>query len=220
MKFRPRFDRTQSAGLLRQLRSTISLGLAIAIACSVAEAAEDPPPASESLETIVVKSEKLQVETLIDRKVYTVSSDAQSTFGTLSDILSVIPSVDVDPDGIVSLRGDTKVLILIDGKPSAQFAGAAAGDNVQSFPAQDIERIEINEAFAAIPIAVAHELGLPEDIINIEGGAIAHGHPIGATGAILTTRLLHSMRRDGLRRGMVTLCIGGGQGAAFVLERA
>ena len=83
----------------------------------------------------------------------------------------------------------------------------------------DIERIEINEAFAAIPIAVAQELGLPEDIINVEGGAIAHGHPIGATGAILTTRLLHSMRRDGLRRGMVTLCIGGGQGIALALER-
>jgi acetyl-CoA C-acetyltransferase len=83
----------------------------------------------------------------------------------------------------------------------------------------DIERIEINEAFAAIPIAVAHELGLPEDIINLEGGAIAHGHPIGATGAILTTRLLHSMRRDGLRRGIVTLCIGGGQGIALALER-
>ncbi|QDL94931.1 acetyl-CoA C-acyltransferase (plasmid) [Paroceanicella profunda] len=82
----------------------------------------------------------------------------------------------------------------------------------------DIERIEINEAFAAVPIAVARELGLPEDIVNVEGGAIAHGHPIGATGAILTTRLLHAMRRDGLRRGMVTLCIGGGQGIALALE--
>lgn len=66
----------------------------------------------------------------------------------------------------------------------------------------DIERIEINEAFAAVPIAVARELGLPEDIVNVEGGAVAHGHPIGATGAILVTRLLHAMRRDGLRRGM------------------
>ena len=82
----------------------------------------------------------------------------------------------------------------------------------------DLERIEINEAFAAVPLAVAQELGLPEDIINVEGGAIAHGHPIGATGAVLTTRLLHSMRRDGLRRGMVTLCIGGGQGIALALE--
>ena len=55
----------------------------------------------------------------------------------------------------------------------------------------------------------------PEDIVNVEGGAIAHGHPIGATGAVLTTRLLHSMQRDGLKRGIVTLCIGGGQGIAL-----
>src|SRR4029450_8981062 len=79
----------------------------------------------------------------------------------------------------------------------------------------DVERIEINEAFAAVPLAVAQELGLPEDIINVEVGAIAHGLPIGATGAVLATRLIHSMRRDGLRRGMVTLCIGGGQGIAL-----
>ena len=82
----------------------------------------------------------------------------------------------------------------------------------------DIERVEINEAFAAIAIVVTRELGLPEDIVNVEGGAIAHGHPIGATGAVLTTRLTHSMRRDGLRRGLVTLCIGGGQGIALALE--
>ena len=82
----------------------------------------------------------------------------------------------------------------------------------------DIQRIEINEAFAAIAIAVAKDLGLPEDIVNVEGGAIAHGHPIGATGAVLTTRVLHSMRRDGIKRGIVTLCIGGGQGIALALE--
>jgi acetyl-CoA C-acetyltransferase len=82
----------------------------------------------------------------------------------------------------------------------------------------DIERIEINEAFAAIAIAVMRELGLPEDVVNVEGGAIALGHPIGATGAILTTRLLYSMKRDGIKRGVVTLCIGGGQGIALALE--
>jgi acetyl-CoA C-acetyltransferase len=82
----------------------------------------------------------------------------------------------------------------------------------------DVERIEINEAFAAIVIAVTRELGLSADIVNVEGGAIAHGHPIGATGAVLTTRLIHSMRRDGLRRGVVTLCIGGGQGIALAIE--
>ena len=82
----------------------------------------------------------------------------------------------------------------------------------------DVDRVEINEAFAAIAIAVYRELGFAEEVINVEGGAIAHGHPVGATGAILTTRLLHSMKRDGLKRGVVTLCIGGGQGIALALE--
>ena len=83
---------------------------------------------------------------------------------------------------------------------------------------KDVDRVEINEAFAAIAIAVHRELGFAEDVVNVEGGAIAHGHPIGATGAVLTTRLIHSMRRDGLKRGIVTLCIGGGQGIALALE--
>ena len=82
----------------------------------------------------------------------------------------------------------------------------------------DIDRIEINEAFAAVPIAVARELGLPDDIVNVEGGAVAHGHPIGATGAILTNRLLYAMKRAGVGKGIVTLCIGGGQGIALALE--
>jgi len=97
--------------------------------------------------------------------------------------------------------------------PAVRKALARAGWSIG-----DIERIEINEAFAAVPIAVARELGLPEDMVNVEGGAVAHGHPIGATGAILITRLLHAMRRDGLKRGVVTLCIGGGQGIALALE--
>jgi acetyl-CoA C-acetyltransferase len=83
----------------------------------------------------------------------------------------------------------------------------------------DVDRVEINEAFAAIALACQRELGFAEDVVNVEGGAIAHGHPIGATGAVLTTRLLHGMQRDGLRRGIVTLCIGGGQAVALALER-
>jgi acetyl-CoA C-acetyltransferase len=82
----------------------------------------------------------------------------------------------------------------------------------------DVERAEVNEAFAAIAVALIKEIGLAEDIVNVEGGAIAHGHPIGATGAILTARLLHAMRRDKVKRGLVTLCIGGGQGIALALE--
>jgi acetyl-CoA C-acetyltransferase len=97
--------------------------------------------------------------------------------------------------------------------PAVRQALARAG-----WELADVERIEINEAFAAIAIACMRELGLSESVTNVEGGAIAHGHPIGATGAILTTRLLHAMRRDGLRRGVVTMCIGGGQGIALCLE--
>lgn len=82
----------------------------------------------------------------------------------------------------------------------------------------DVERFEINEAFAAIVLAVQQSLGIAPERINVEGGAVAHGHPIGATGAILSTRLLHSMKQDGIRRGIVTMCIGGGQGIALALE--
>ncbi len=77
----------------------------------------------------------------------------------------------------------------------------------------------IHEAFAAIALACQRELGFAEYAVNVEGGAIAHGHPIGAAGAIQTTQLLHAMQRDGLRRGIVTLCIGGGQAVAPALER-
>ncbi|MGB5182849.1 MAG: acetyl-CoA C-acyltransferase [Xanthobacteraceae bacterium] len=97
--------------------------------------------------------------------------------------------------------------------PAVKQALQRAGWDIRS-----VERVEINEAFAAIAIVVALELGLPQDIVNVEGGAVAHGHPIGATGAVLTTKLVHSMRRDGLKRGVVTLCIGGGQGIALAIE--
>jgi len=143
-------SRPVSSGNPAQRIRSASLGTWLGVhalviaAWPVAQAADGSPPApTDSVAGVVVTAQKLDVETLIDRKVYRVTSDVQSTFGTLSDVLSVIPSVDVDPDGIVSLRGDTNVLILIDGKPSTQFSGAAAGDNLQSIPANDIERIEI-----------------------------------------------------------------------------
>jgi outer membrane receptor protein involved in Fe transport len=95
------------------------------------------------MESVVVTTQKLPVENRIDRKVYSVTTDVQASFGSVGDVLSAIPSVDVDPDGKVSLRGDSNVLILIDGRPSTQLSGSAAGDNLQSIPANDIERIEV-----------------------------------------------------------------------------
>jgi acetyl-CoA acyltransferase len=82
----------------------------------------------------------------------------------------------------------------------------------------EIGLIELNEAFAGQSLAVIRKLGLDEDIINVNGGAIALGHPLGCTGAKLTATLLHEMQRRGIRYGMITMCVGGGMGAAGVFE--
>jgi len=84
---------------------------------------------------------------------------------------------------------------------------------------QDIDLIELNEAFAAQALAVIKTLGLNKDIINVNGGAIALGHPLGCTGAKLTTTLLHEMGRRDLKYGLVSMCIGGGMGAAGLFEK-
>jgi acetyl-CoA acyltransferase len=82
----------------------------------------------------------------------------------------------------------------------------------------DIGLIELNEAFAAQSLAVIHKLGLNQEIVNVNGGAIALGHPLGCTGAKLTATILHEMKRRGVRYGLVTMCVGGGMGAAAVFE--
>lgn len=84
----------------------------------------------------------------------------------------------------------------------------------------DIGLIEINEAFAAQYLAVERAMGLRREIVNVNGGALALGHPIGATGARLLTTLIHEMRRRDVRYGLATLCVGGGQGASVIVEVA
>ncbi|PYT15078.1 MAG: acetyl-CoA C-acyltransferase, partial [Acidobacteria bacterium] len=83
----------------------------------------------------------------------------------------------------------------------------------------DIGVVELNEAFAVQALAVIREAGLNLDTLNVNGGAIAMGHPLGCTGAKLTATILREMRRRNARYGMVTMCIGGGQGAAGIFER-
>ncbi len=83
---------------------------------------------------------------------------------------------------------------------------------------EDIGLIELNEAFAAQSLAVIREMGIDTDITNVNGGAIALGHPLGCTGAKLTTQLIYEMGRRGTKYGMVTMCIGGGMGAAAIFE--
>jgi acetyl-CoA acyltransferase len=83
---------------------------------------------------------------------------------------------------------------------------------------KDIGLVELNEAFASQSLYVIRELGLNPEIVNVNGGAIAMGHPLGCTGAKLTTTLLYEMKRRKVRYGLVTMCIGGGMGAAGIFE--
>jgi acetyl-CoA C-acetyltransferase len=89
----------------------------------------------------------------------------------------------------------------------------------QSLTLADIDLVELNEAFAAQVIACDRELGFDTERLNVNGGAIALGHPIGCTGVRITTTLIHEMRRRGARRGLATLCVSGGMGAALLVER-
>jgi len=84
---------------------------------------------------------------------------------------------------------------------------------------EDIDLVEANEAFASQTLIVAKELQLDMDKTNVNGGAIALGHPIGASGTRILVTLLHQMKRQDAKRGLATLCIGGGQGIAMVVER-
>ncbi len=99
--------------------------------------------------------------------------------------------------------------------PAARKAFARSGLTVD-----DMDLIEVNEAFAAQYLAVEKELGLPRDKTNVDGGAIALGHPLGASGARITTHLVHELRRRGARYGLGSACIGGGQGIAIIVEAA
>ncbi|MEO1775369.1 MAG: acetyl-CoA C-acyltransferase [Pseudomonadota bacterium] len=85
---------------------------------------------------------------------------------------------------------------------------------------EDVDLWEVNEAFAVVPMAAARELGIPRERLNVRGGACALGHPIGASGARILVTLLHAMEAQGARRGVASLCIGGGEGTAVAIERA
>ena len=83
---------------------------------------------------------------------------------------------------------------------------------------EDIQLIELNEAFASQSVAIMRELNLNPDIVNVNGGAIALGHPLGCSGTKLTVQLLHEMEARKAKYGMVTMCVGTGQGAASIFE--
>lgn len=113
-----------------------------------------------------------------------------------------------------AVTGADPTLMLTGPIPATHKALAAAGLTVD-----DIDLFEINEAFAAVVLKYVRDLGLDPDRVNVNGGAIALGHPLGATGAVLLGTALDELERRDLRRAVVTLCIGGGMGVATVLER-
>jgi acetyl-CoA acetyltransferase family protein len=114
----------------------------------------------------------------------------------------------------MAVAGSDPVLMLTGPIPSSRKALAQADLTVN-----DIDLFEINEAFAPVPLVVAQELGIPMDRVNVNGGAIALGHPLGATGAMLLATALHELERRGERRALITLCIGYGMGITTIIDR-
>jgi acetyl-CoA C-acetyltransferase len=114
----------------------------------------------------------------------------------------------------VATIGAEPVIMLTAPTPASERALAKAG-----MKASDIDLWEINEAFAAIPLNTIRRLGIDPERVNVNGGAIALGHPLGATGAILLGTALDELERRGLATALITLCIGGGMGIATVIER-
>lgn len=114
----------------------------------------------------------------------------------------------------VALSGEEPLLMLTGPIPATRKALKKAG-----MSAADVDLYEVNEAFAAVPLAWARELGVPEEKINVNGGSIALGHPLGATGAMLLGTVLDALEDRNLSTGLVTLCIGGGMGIATLIER-
>jgi acetyl-CoA C-acetyltransferase len=114
----------------------------------------------------------------------------------------------------VAVCGTDPVLMLAGPMPATRRALKKAG-----MTARDIDLYEVNEAFAAVPLAFMQELEVPHDKVNVNGGAIALGHPLGATGAMLMGTLLDALEDQNKSTGVVTLCIGGGMGIATVVER-
>jgi acetyl-CoA C-acetyltransferase len=114
----------------------------------------------------------------------------------------------------VAVVGTDPILMLAGPMPATQRALRKAG-----MEPSDVDLYEVNEAFAAVPLAFMQELGVPHEKVNVNGGAIALGHPLGATGAMLMSTLLDALEDRNLSTGVVTLCIGGGMGIATVVER-
>ena len=113
-----------------------------------------------------------------------------------------------------ALSGADPTIMLTGPMPAARKALATAGMSIDQ-----IDLFEVNEAFAAVPMKFMQEMGVPHEKVNVNGGAIALGHPLGATGAMILNTLVDELHRTGQRYGLATLCVGGGMGIATIVER-
>ncbi|MEO0601532.1 MAG: acetyl-CoA C-acetyltransferase [Myxococcota bacterium] len=201
----------------------------------VLEVDEHPRPGTtaESLSTLKpsfqMMGEQFGVDTLVRKKYPTVDRiDHVHHAGNSSGIVDGAAAVLIGSReagrrlGIqprarirsVGLSGTEPLIMLLGPMPASQKALAKAGMNVD-----DIDLFEVNEAFAVVPMAFMKDMGVAHDKVNVNGGAIAFGHPLGATGAMLQGTLLDELEAQDKTVGLTTLCVGGGMGIATIIER-
>lgn len=151
--------------------------------------------------------------------VITAGNSSQISDGAAALLLAserAVKQYNLEPIARIAARvvvGSDPVLMLDAPIPATRMVLEKAGLSLQ-----DIDLIELNEAFASVVLAWFAEIKADPDVVNIDGGAIAHGHPLGATGAVLMTKLVHQLKRENARHGLQTMCIGHGMATATILE--
>ncbi|SVB75617.1 uncharacterized protein METZ01_LOCUS228471, partial [marine metagenome] len=174
---------------------------------------DETPRAETSLEKMALLNPLIEGHR-ITAAISSQNADASSAILIVSEKIlkefNLTPLVRV---AHISVRADDPIWMLTAPIPATEFAVKKSGIKLE-----DIGLVEINEAFASVPMAWQKETGYPLEQININGGAISLGHPLGATGARLMTTLIHSMKRDNIKYGLQTMCEGGGQANVTILE--
>ena len=174
---------------------------------------DETPRAETSLEKMALLNPLIEGHR-ITAAISSQNADASSAILIVSEKIlkefNLTPLVRV---AHISVRADDPIWMLTAPIPATEFAVKKSGIKLE-----DIGLVEINEAFASVPMAWQKETRYPLEQININGGAISLGHPLGATGARLMTTLIHSMKRDNIKYGLQTMCEGGGQANVTILE--
>jgi len=170
-------------------------------------------------DTLLEKMEKLKPVFKKDGTITAGSSCSLADNASAVLVMSEEKAKELDVKPLATIRAYASVGV----NPEVMGIGAAEAIKkvlkLANLKLEEINLIEINEAFAAQILAVVQELNIKMEKLNVNGGAIAHGHPVGSTGSKILTTLLYEMKRQNLKYGLVSLCIGGGQGVAMIVER-